>query len=137
MYRVGLTISFVLFMVACDQVVRTSLRLPRAPATADSIRAQPNAMRTDPIAAVERLALAYGLHGEAQFPKECAREWRSGPYSQRRPPMRLYICVKLLPEGGLEVQLSELLTPRWSPRGDSLRRALADSLARFGAAPSQ
>src|SRR5262245_45923724 len=129
MYRLGLTISFILLLVACDPVVNATLRLPPAPAIADSITAQGNAMRSDPVAAIDRFALAYGLQREAQFPKACTREWRGGPFrtpGSRGRDLWLDICANVLPEGGLNVRLSEYITNYWSPRGDSLRRALAD-----------
>jgi hypothetical protein len=134
MHRARLGIGWALLLAACEPVVSSRLRLAPAPTTADSATARIGAAPSEALAAVERLAVAYGLRPESGFPKECAREWRSGPSGPQR--LRLYICASAPTQGGLEVRLSEYITSRWTLRGDSLRRALADTLARFGAVPS-
>jgi hypothetical protein len=135
MHQARLTIGFALLLLGCDPVVSNTLRLTPSPvAVADSVTVQAGATRADALAAVERLALTYGLQPQSEFPKRCTREWRSGPTGQYR--LRLYMCAVVPPGGGLDVQLSEYITDRWSPKGDSLRRALADTLARFGSVSS-
>jgi hypothetical protein len=128
MHRAQFLIAVAFLVAGCDPVVSSRLRLTPSPeAAVDSTTARRRNEYTDALAAVERLALHSGLDSEPADPG-CTRSWRNEPigYSIRR----LYLCVSVPADSGFAVDLWEFISDRWSPKGDSLRRALADTLAR-------
>jgi hypothetical protein len=134
MHRVVYALALALPLIACDPIVDSSFRLAPA-ATAPGVAAQAAQVPREALAAVEGLARQFGLAEEASDPKSCVRAWRGERY--RRGLQQLFLCVGPPTPEGVRARLSELLTTSWTPRGDSLRRALADSVARYGGSPIQ
>jgi hypothetical protein len=113
-------------LTACDSVVSTRLRLSPAPPPLAAPRAAdsmaPSAHAVD---AVKAIALRFGLEPLAEGHDHCVGAWA-------QPENSLYICVRRpVARGDVEVYVSEVGN-RWSARGDSLHRALADTLATLG-----
>ncbi|GAC1658541.1 MAG: hypothetical protein NVS4B3_26010 [Gemmatimonadaceae bacterium] len=123
MRRSWIAICGVLVVCGCDPGVAANFRLlPASAAQADSARSA-QAARWAAAAAVERLALQFGLKPDARIEGECAQIWFLKP---------LILCTKLPADGTLTAGIFEFPSRRWSSKGDSLRLALADTLARFG-----
>ncbi len=121
---------------ACDPVVGSTLRLLPAPTatggdTADAAR---RSQSRSALLAVERLALRFGL-APYEDPSRCARAWAL-PYHVRTDAGKrhgaLHLCAILPADGALQVHLGEGPASAWSAKGDSLRRELTDTLARYG-----
>jgi hypothetical protein len=139
MHRFRRSLGVLPVLLACSPVAAT-LRLTASPAAPRNI---PWVERETPqsaaLGAVDRVALRFGLAQEAPWPGECARVWRLAGYTRptadgaRKALGELFVCV--VPPFGdtLEVNVAETHTTQWSPKGDSLRRALADTLAQYGA----
>jgi hypothetical protein len=112
------------------------LRLPPAPGTVSHALAVGD--QHEALTAVQRLALRFGLRPDSTKAWSPAQAWVIRTYF--RPgggALRLRLEATPCPDGGLDVHLSEFITKQWTPKGDSLRRALADTLAQFGAVPSR
>lgn len=139
MRRSALLVCALPIMVACDPVMISRLRLMPTVARTDSARSDTASqstitLRGEAIAAVERLARRFGL--ESTKPKGCDRNWQMGVRARtdsERPHGTLTICAELPLDGSVEIRLIEGPTTAWSPKADSLRRALADTLKQFGA----
>ena len=118
-----------LLLMGCDRFQRSEVVLtPSARVTADSIiaalpGASPSVMR-----AIERLALGSGL--SAVNASGCARSWELERLGQ--PYGNLHVCVNPRPKGELEVRIIEGPTTVWSPKADSLRRSIMDTLQQYG-----
>jgi hypothetical protein len=122
-----LSLVGVALLLACDSVVASRLQLTPAAPAVESARSN-----ADALAAVDRLAVQFGLGPETTDPRRCARAWRSAPYRYRNVDLWLYMCARVPTADTLELYLAEALTTCWSPKGDSLRVALADTLAHYG-----
>jgi hypothetical protein len=131
-------IAGALVVISCDPVVTTTFRLTPSPAVreevSDSGRAESDSLRPNAIAAVTRIALRFGL--TTATPGRCQRSWvlwAPDRTDEGRRHGSVYICVGTLADGTLQVMLTEgPPNTEWSPKADSLRRALADTLGRFG-----
>jgi hypothetical protein len=56
------------------------------------------------------------------------------PAPEHDHTVTLRLCKGMAANGGIVLAMNEMITPRWSAVGDSLRRDLADTLhLRFGA----
>ena len=138
MSRQLLLIGGAVLLVACDPVQSTTLRLTPSPVVrnvpSDSGRVEADSLRASAIAAVTRIALRFGL--TTATPRQCQRYWVLwGPdrTDEGRRHGSVHICVDTLTDGTLQVSLGEgPPNTAWSPRADSLRRALVDTLGRFG-----
>jgi hypothetical protein len=126
---IGLILVAPALLSACDPIVRSRLRLA-PPVTLDSVTAECKSEPSEPIAAVEQLALRFGLKAETQRSNDGTRTWRGRTYPSRA--QSLYIYTHTAPDGTLDVAVSEIITKEWTPRGDSLRNALVTTLACFG-----
>ena len=131
MHRLLVLIGIAVVLVTgCDFIVRTSLRVvPPPPATVDTT--VHGRSPVDAMAAVERLALRFGLTPEENKSATGPKSWR-GPAYKGSGARKLYVYASVGGDGVLSVDVSEILTTHWSPRGDSLRKALADTLRDFG-----
>lgn len=130
MRRPWFTILAIPLLTACDPGVGAIVRLTpsRAPQT-DSL-APPGSRAAE--AAIGRLALQFGLGSESEKTGGCREQWAIRNYPGG-PGKHNYLVLCLMPaEGIVQVRLIEGITTRWSPKGDSLRLALIDTLARFG-----
>ncbi len=129
-FRVGIALVAVA-VVGCDPVVHASLRVtPPVGSTVDSTTRDKRSL--DAIGAVERVALQFGLTpGESRSPLG-PKAWRGKTYSGNHPE-QLGVYAHVDATGILHISVSEILASRWSPRGDSLRKALAHTLTSFGA----
>lgn len=121
---------------ACEPDARSTLRLHPAPAGAsgDTSDVARSARRAEALLAVEHLALRFGL-APHRNPGRCARAWTLSYYARTdagKPHGTLHVCATLASDGALQVHLAEGRGGGWSARGDSLRRELADTLARYG-----
>ena len=119
----SLTVVALLFVAACDPNVH------------DTFRVSPAAVRTDqaptlqPQDALERVAIVasrFGLELQPAQSDSSVRNWRSSVETHRPTP--LSVRTVRAADGGVTVTVREMFTNRWSPRGDSLRRAIADTL---------
>ena len=135
MRRAWCLVTITPILLACDPLVARTLRLTPSPGprTDSTAVASVDARHQLALAATDRLANRFGL--EPVPPSgECTRSWRL-PHHRRKevPPWSsgLSVCVESVTSDALEVQISEI-TRQWSPKGDSLQRALADTLARYG-----
>jgi len=130
MHRFWFALCLVLLLVGCDPAVASSFRLTPAP----TVLALSEPVRANALAAVARLALRYGLAPYEGGDKECERVWFAYNYPRAPRQVRggLSVCALLPADGSLEIRIAEGITKRWSPKADSLRHALADTLARFG-----
>ena len=135
MHLVRRTVALVLLLAGCDPAIATNLHLSPTPAVSgDSMRSKD--VRSDALAAVERIALGFGL--EPIKGLDCNRAWRATGYRRApgQPRGSMVVCVMFPADGSLVVRVGEGITNRWSPRGDSLRSTLTDTLARFGSVRS-
>jgi hypothetical protein len=130
-----LAVVLILVLFACDPGKSITFRVVPSP----SVQANSALAARDSIqaagAAVGRLALHFGLPPYPEKPVECEQAWLISGYprgNSQRALGNLFLCTVTPADGTLEVRLSETLTTRWSPKGDSVRRALADTLTRFG-----
>ena len=112
----ALTVLAVAFLAACDPLVHETLRV--SPGREPAIAA----------AAIGPVALRFGLQPYAGRSETApgTRAWQ-GPI-EANGHSQLYIRAVSASDGGLTVTVGEMFTNRWSPRGDSLRRAIADTL---------
>jgi len=133
MRRCGLAIAAALFVLGCDPVVSRTIRLTPSPAVSVASGSDSGGSRSEALAAVERIARQFGLTPIAsRNPRNCTHQWESEVYQFRSSRLRLGISATPTTDGQLEVSVAEFITTCWSPKGDSLRIALADTLARFG-----
>ena len=117
-------------VAGCDPIVRTSMRVMLLPtATVDTTVRSGSPVKA--MAAVERLALRFGLKPEENKSATGPKSWR-GPAYNGSGARKLYVYASVGGDGVLRVEVSEIITTRWSPRGDSLTKALADTLRDFG-----
>ena len=65
----------------------------------------------------------------------CVRAWRIEKYYPS--DQRLTVCVPAPTNDALVVNMVELITPRWTPKADSLRVALLETMGRFGRVQDQ
>lgn len=138
MSRQLLLVGGALVFVSCDPVQSTTLHLTPSPVVrnvvSDSGRAEADSSRANAIAAVTRIAVRFGL--TTATPRQCQRYWilwAPDRTDEGRPHGSLHICVDTLTDGTLQVNLAEgPPNTAWSPKADSLRRALVDTLGRFG-----
>lgn len=134
--RSGLIVVVALLMIACDRAMRTTFSLTPARANiADTIEVRSRPLSAEAVAAVERVALQFGLTSvPGGIGPGCKRAWRLSDHLRTDKPRGggadFVICALPLSDGRLEVQVSEIRG--WSPRGEMLRKAMADTLARFG-----
>ena len=119
----------VLFALACDPAVGTTVRLTPSPSPAASIAMRGGAMREAALEAVGRVARDFGLDAVSEAETSCDREWL---FRGSRTQTGLAICATLRGPDEVELSIGEFITRRWSPRGDSLRRTVGDTLARYG-----
>ena len=120
-------VGVVTLLASCGRVTR--LYFNPTPVSTDTTVAQRHATPVEALAAVERLAVRFGLAPRPGDLGECAGAWLARNYDGGRV-QQLHICALPAPDGGLQVVVTEFVG--WSPRSDSLRYALADTLARFG-----
>jgi len=112
-------------ILGCDPGRAASFLVPTPlPASPDRLEVR------EAVAIATALGETYGL---VPLPPndDCpyARLW--GPDERREQGLNL--CVREHHKGGVEIGLSEIMTFNWGPRGDSLLRALTDTLrAHFG-----
>ena len=119
-----------LVVTGCDPAISSSLRVtPVSSPSADG-----GALRSNALTAVERLALQFGLAPAEGRSEGCERVWVAYNYPRGPRQVRggLSVCVLRSTDERLEVRIGEGITTCWSPKADSLRRALADTLASFG-----
>lgn len=133
MHRLPVVLALAFLVAACDPIVRATLLLAPAPARQrDLVRTPSDSAPAIPapvvLEAVERVAGRFGL--KALPPGRCPHAWE-GPGLSGRTQF-LNICAAVLPSGDVQLWITEGLTTRWTVHGDSLRRALADTLAQFG-----
>ena len=115
-------------LAACDPVVHDTLRVtPVNQASGASASAGP----ADVLSAVEHVALRFGLKPDQSGTDSVTRTWR-GPAYEKGRPQQLYVYANRAADGMVTVTVGEIITRTWSPRGDSLRRAITDTLQRFG-----
>lgn len=131
MPRALIILAVALFPIACDPVGMSTLRLAPAPASVSApATGEP---RTDPLAAAERVAASFGLQPRGEY-GGCPRLWYLGGNRRTDGPRGggadLTMCAQRDTAGGLEVHVGEIRG--WSPFGNRLRRALSDTLARYG-----
>ena len=119
-----------LTVAGCDPAIATSLRV--APASSPPVDGA--ALRSDALAAVERVSLRFGLAPAEGRSEGCDRAWTAYNYPRAPRQVRggLSVCVLSSVDHHFEVRIAEGITSSWSPKADSLRRALTDTLARFG-----
>lgn len=132
MLKAKYVLPFALLVMACDPVVYSTLRLEPAKALAGApADTSTHAASQQALDALESIVLRFGLTREiSSESRTCPHAWR-GPQTLRRPQF-LSLCARESPTGRLDVRVAEVLTSRWSAQGDSLRRAITDTLARFG-----
>ena len=133
MHRAWWTAGFALIFVACDPMMYSSVRV--APAAAAGDTAHTEAQRGGAVAAVGRLASQFGLTPGARYKPECVDTWRAAGYRRgdgEKAPGNIILCVVLHADGEIELRIAETYSGRWSPKADSLRRAITDTLAQFG-----
>jgi hypothetical protein len=122
-------------LAACDPVVGSTLRLlPPLAVAGDTSYAVRSAQLTEALRATGRLALRFGL-APHRHSGRCTRAWSLSSYARTDPGKRhgtLQLCATLSSDGALQVHLREGPSVDWSAKGDSLRRELADTLARYG-----
>ena len=130
MYRSPVLIVAAFVVLACDPVVSRTLRLtPSSAGTSPEIQAE----TSEALSAIERVAREFALNPVAsRDPRSCRHRWESDTYHDGRRILRLGICATPTRSGELEVRVSEGITACWSLKGDSLRLAVAETLARFG-----
>ena len=116
-------------MLACDPVVGTTLRLTPSPVAAESITMRGDGMREAALEAVSRVAQDFGLEAVSKRETSCYRQW---VFRGSRSQTGLHICATLRGDHEVELLVGEFFGSRWSPRGDSLRRTVRDTLARYG-----
>lgn len=131
-----LALCVVVLVTACHHTERARFRLtPPTALHSDSARIGEEAGRTGAVTAVEAVALRFGLAPQRPGP-ECARSWLMPGHTRPAPQQPiggLFLCVVLTPDGSLELHLAEMRTIGWSSTADSLRRAMIDTLAHYGA----
>ena len=131
MHRLGTVIAIATVLIAgCTPVVRSSLRVTPM-VTPDLSTTAPSPRPADAMAAVERLAVRFGLKLDENKGPTGPKTWRGPAYTSNRA-QRLRIYAHLGSDGAFNATVSESATTQWSPRGDSLRQALADTLTCFG-----
>ena len=122
-------------VVACDSLVRSTFRLtPPAAAVqpVDATRARYQIDHRAALSALDGLAQQFDFRVSIDEPRTtCLRTWRRDAPGWN-DPTQLYLCVRAGVDGRLEVELAELITSQWTPRGEIVRRALVDTLARYG-----
>ena len=117
--------------LACDPAIGTTLRLTPSPPPADTSMSPARPGADAAFEAVGRVARAFGLAPapDSDRTTSCVQQWlRPG----NRRQTAISICARRRQDGVAEVVIGEAVTTRWSPLGDSLRRAVADTLARYG-----
>lgn len=125
-----------LLVAACHHNERARFRLtPSTALHSDSVRNGEEAGRAGAVTAIEAVALRFGLAPQRPGP-ECARSWLMPGHTRPAPQQPigdLFICLVFPPDGSLEVRLVEVRTIGWTSTADSLRRAVIDTLAHYGA----
>ena len=121
-------VGAVLLLVACDPGVYAKVRLTPSAGPTD---ASPTARAGEPVAAMGQVALRFGLILDSLQSDSVTRNW-DGPV-EANGHSRLYVRATRTAGGQVTVLVGEMYTDVWSPRGDSLRRAVADTLRYFGA----
>ena len=120
---------------ACERGMATTVRVVVVPAVAgDTSQAARRAAHTAAVRAVDRLALHSGL-APHRNPGRCTRAWTLSYHARTdagRGHGTLHACAVVSSDDVLEVHLREGPSGDWSAKGDSLRRALADTLVRYG-----
>ena len=128
MHLAHLTLGMAALALSCGRVTTLSV-IPSPSGSADSAHASSITQSTSAVAAVDRMALRYGLSPRPGPNASCVGAWMAKDYD-RTGPQQLHICARSTPAGTLEVIITEFVG--WSPKVDSLRHELADTLARFG-----
>jgi len=140
MRRTYLVSGVAVAVLACDPVQTDQIRLTPLPlsipeGTSAIDRVAGNRLRAEAADSVEQIALRFGLSA-IKAAGECSRTWRLSTEDRVDPGKsygNLSVCVGLPRDGNLYTRLGEGPAASWSAKGDSLRIALADALARFGA----
>ena len=130
--RSAVALAVALGLAGCDPLVRATLDVvpPRPAGPGSPSTAAPDSTAASGLAALARVAQGFALQSTTPAGADCPRRWQ-GRVSTAGAQF-FVMCARPLPSGGLRVVVSEVLTKHWSPRGDSLRRAAADTLARLG-----
>ena len=130
MYRSLIPIVAASVVLGCDPVVNRTLSLtPSSAGMSSGVQAA----TSEALSAVERVARGFGLNPIASVdPRNCQHRWESDSYRHGNRNLRLSVCATPTQSGELEVRIAEFITSCWTPKGDSLRVAVADTLARFG-----
>jgi hypothetical protein len=128
--RVLCNTSLALLLLGCDPAVGMTLRLTPSPVLPSVAVSQAQHPDEAALEALDRVAQVFGLD---KLPEgggnTCDAQWL---LSGSRRQTGLAICATRSDDGNLEVSVGEFFASHWSPRGDSLRRAVADTLARYG-----
>jgi hypothetical protein len=118
----------VLLVASCDPLVHDTFRVSPRAGRADA----PTAARPlDVLGGVDAVARRFGLQPTQAQSDGGTRNW-SGPV-EANAHTRLSVRAVRAADGRVTVTVGEMFTNRWSPRGDSLRRAVADTLRVLGA----
>ena len=134
MHRGRWTVGLALFVVACDPMMYESFGLAPTPGTS-SAAVQTAAEHADAVAAVGRVASQFGLTPGASYRPECLNTWRTSGYRHadgRKALGDILVCAIVPANGEFKIRIAETYSGRWSPKADSLRQSLTDTLARFG-----
>ena len=134
MVRALIPVGLVLSVLGCDPVMSQRFRVSPAPDTATGRSVARGLVNsTGALRMLHGVAEQYGLLHLAPSRSGCTQEWH---LQDHFPDVEfLVLCAQVHADSVLEVWISEGITSRWTPKGDSLRRALTDSLARFGLVP--
>ena len=131
--RSSLPIVGAAFVLGCDPAVNQTVQLTPSPAAPVTSASDSAVSQYEAIAAVGRIAREFGLIPiKSRDPRNCTHQWQSEPYRFRGLRMQVGICATPMTDGRLEVTVSEVITSCWSPKGESVRTTVLDSLARFG-----
>lgn len=118
-----------LVSLGCDPIV--SQRIVLAPSPSE---AQPDTAHGRAVAAVQSIAHDFGLRLVSNDDQSrCSHRWQSAqPHRFRHSLLRLSICVGPVTSNQIEVRIVEMITNCWSPKADSLLRAVTDTLRFIG-----
>ena len=121
-----ITFGAVLLVAACDPLVHETFRLtPEASPTRVTVAAP------DALTGIGVVAGRFGLALEQANVDSNTRNWRGAIEADGHS--QLYVRATRTTGGQATVIVGQMYTNAWSARGDSLRRAIADTLRYFGA----
>jgi len=119
-------------MTACDPARISTLRV--TPVSPESNSSAPPFDRLRAVAALDHVSAVFGL--VSQNAKNCIRAYHVShlvPLTPERSSQRdLSLCITQASDTAFGVRVVEFITFDWSPKADSLRTMLADSLSAVG-----